>query len=510
MIIIIVIDGGDRVIDYNGETRRLIKIVEEGAKTAASNKEIIEMELLKWKNSKKRKNMVQGNDYYIGKQDILNKTRTSIDAHGNAVTVNGVPNSIIVDNQYKKMVDQKVNYLFGKPVTFECDNDALHDELMSIFNMKFNRVLRLLAKNCYNCGIGWLFLHINEFGMFDFKLLPSQEILPFWKDEEHTELDFAVRLYEMEVYEGRTKTIVECVEVYGPDGIDYYTLEGGRLVEDVTKEHASYVTYTDAQGNQTPYNWVKIPLIPFKYNVEELPLLVHVKSIQDAINTIMSNFEDNMLQDQYNSIYILVNYDGENLAQFRHNVNAYGAVKVRSINGVQGDVKTLGIQVDSSNYTVILEELKKAMIENSMGYDAKDDRLGGNANQMNIQSMYSDIDLDANTIETEFQASFEEILWFVKNYINMNGGGDYSNENIKVVFNRDMLMNEQEIMDMLLKAGLQLSQETLMNQVPFITDAKAEVERVKEEKKENIEEYNFGSINVSQNEPEDDIDDEEL
>ena len=49
------------------------------------------------------------------------------------------------------------------------------------------------------------------------------------------------------------------------------------------------------------------------------------------------------------------------------------------------------------------------MIENARGYDAKDDRLGGNPNQMNIQSMYSDIDLDANGMETEFQAAFEEL-----------------------------------------------------------------------------------------------------
>lgn len=500
------------MFEYNGETKRLVKIIEEGAKTAASNKNIIEIELLKWKNSKKRKRMIEGNNYYVGKHDILNKTRTSIDVHGNAVTVNGVPNSIIVDNQYKKMVDQKVNYLFGKPITFECDNDNLHDCLLDIFNMKFNRIFRLTAKNSYNCGIAWLFIYINDFGKLDFKLISSEEILPFWKDEEHTVLDFAVRDYEVEVYEGRTKTIVEYIEVYGPDGIDYYTFEGGRLIEDVTKEHSPYLVHTDSKGNQTPLNWLKIPLIPFKYNVEELPLLIHVKSIQDAINQIMSNFEDNMLQDQYNSIYVLVNYDGENLAQFRHNVNTYGAVKVRSINGVQGDVKTLGIEVNSSNYTVILEELKKAMIENAMGYDAKDDRLGGNANQMNIKSMYSDIDLDANTIETEFQASFEEILWFVKNYLKMTNIGDYTDENVKVVFNRDMLMNEQEIMSMLLNAGLQLSQETLLNQVPFITDAKSELERVKEEKKENIEEYSFGNMKTSQNEPEDgsedDLDDE--
>ena len=68
------------------------------------------------------------------------------------------------------------------------------------------------------------------------------------------------------------------------------------------------------------------------------------------------------------------------------------------------------VEVNADNYKVIIEIFKKAIIENAMGYDAKDDRLAGNPNQMNIQSMYSDIDLDANGMETEYQAAFEELL----------------------------------------------------------------------------------------------------
>lgn len=36
---------------------------------------------------------------------------------------------------------------------------------------------------------------------------------------------------------------------------------------------------------------------------------------------------------------------------------------------------------------------------------------------MNIQFMYSDLDLDANDMETEFQAAFEDILWFVNAHL---------------------------------------------------------------------------------------------
>ena len=40
---------------------------------------------------------------------------------------------------------------------------------------------------------------------------------------------------------------------------------------------------------------------------------------------------------------------------------------------------------------------------------------------MNIQSMYSDIDLDANGMETEFQAAFEELLWFINQRFQQQG-----------------------------------------------------------------------------------------
>ncbi len=43
-------------------------------------------------------------------------------------------------------------------------------------------------------------------------------------------------------------------------------------------------------------------------------------------------------------------------------------------------------------------------------------RMTGSAvmlNELNIQSMYSDIDLDANGTEFQLQAALEEMLWFI-------------------------------------------------------------------------------------------------
>ena len=96
-------------------------------------------------------------------------------------------------------------------------------------------------------------------------------------------------------------------------------------------------------------------------------------------------WQDQMQEDPRNTIMVLVNYDGENLGEFRRNLATYGAVKVRSDSSGGGDVRTLQIEVNAENYQTLVAQFKKAIIENCMGYDAKDDRLGGNANEMNIK-----------------------------------------------------------------------------------------------------------------------------
>ena len=112
--------------------------------------------------------------------------------------------------------------------------------------------------------------------------------------------------------------------------------------------------------------------------------------------------------------------------------------------------------------------LKDAIIENARGYDAKDERMGGNPNQMNIQSMYSDIDLDANGIEIEFQAAMEELLWFVNQHLANTGKGNFEGEEVKVIFDRDVLINETEAINNCKNSVGILSNETIVKNHPCL------------------------------------------
>lgn len=465
-----------------------------GFRGKMSNKEFLEQEIMRWKGSPERAMQIKGELYYRGEHDILTRKRTMIGEDGKLQVVENLPNNRLMDNQYAKAVNQKANYLLGKPFVIETENDMYAKLLKNVFTKKFMKTLKNGGKAAMNHGIAWLYPYYTKEGKFSFRLFPGYEILPFWQDSEHTALDGAVRLYSVAGYDGIRPTVIEKVEVFDMHGIHCYVLDGNILLPDLTVEEQD-CAYVMCDGQ--PLNWTKIPLIPLKYSENELPLIRKVKSLQDGINVMLSDFENNMQEDARNTVLVLKNYDGTNLGEFRKNLAVFGVVKVRYDGETKGGVETLEITVNAENYKAILELFKKALIENAMSYDAKDDRLSGNPNQMNIQSMYSDIDLDANDMETEFQAAFEEILWFVNAHLANTGQGQFENEEVAVIFNRDILINESEsIANCVASVGI-LSDETIIGMHPWVDDPQKELERLKkqraEEQAELQQEYNpFG------------------
>ncbi len=482
---------------FLSEAAKLANAVVLG-KDRLTDEQYILKEINRFKISQRRNVMFIGEKYYIGQHDILTRVRTVIGEGGELQEVKNLPNNRIVDNQYKKMVDQKNNYLLGQPFSIQCENELYTKALNDVFNKRFHRLLKAVGEDSLNCGLGWLYVYYDERGELSFKRFKPYEIIPLWKDSEHMILDGAIRLYEVVVVEKRKEKVVERVEVYDERGISYFEINGSGLLKPVEPFFSNYFTTTDSEGKETGYNWTKIPLVPFKYNSKEIPLIKMVKTLQDGLNTIISNFQNNMEEDTRNTILVLVNYDGQNLGEFRRNLAQYGAVKVKTVDGAGGDLKTLQVEVNSENYKAILEIFKKAIVSNAMGFDFTDERLSsGNMNQMNIQSMYSDIELDANGTETEYQSAFEELLWFINCHFANTGVGDFEGECVDIIFNRDMLISESDVIDNINKSVGILSNETLVAQHPWVGNPQEEIARIEREKEKAEAEYSnaFGSNN---------------
>lgn len=441
-------------------------LIKENADEVLTDLDFVALEVSKWLHSPKRREMLDGKAYYAGEIEPLKTEKIwSRDADGCPIyDKREFPRTI--DNQYAKLVDQKVNYLLGKPFALQTNSETYFEWLAQIFDKAFQRLFQRVTVSALNEGLGWLMPYFNDAGELNFRFFPAHEILPFWSDDAHTELDIAVRAYVTSVYVGRTETYVQHVDIFRKGTVAHYVLNNGVLRE--------------AEMPAETLAWDRIPLIAFKYNAAEIPLLRRVRCLQDSISKMRANWDKNMSETVMDNILVLRNYGGENLQQFRDNLMHYGAVKVRD----DGGVEVLRLERDSGSYIEYLKNTKQALIENGRGFDAKDDRMSSNPNEMNLRSMYSDIDLDADMMEQQYQAAFDQLLYFVDDYLRRAGAGDFSEEEVTFTFNRNMIVNDAEIIEEIRNSQGFVSEDTLLARHPFVTDVKAEKERLRQKQQE--------------------------
>lgn len=464
-----------------GGDKSPVDAIRDGASKNMSDVDFMATETMKWLQSRRRKMQLQGLAYYDYEHVFKNRDEITKDADGMKVH-HEIQRRHIIDNQYANMVDQHVNYILGKPFSLQAENVTYLKLLNTVFDKAFKRMLYNVATDALNGGIAWVHPYYTEQGELAFRQFPGHEIFPFWADDAHTRLDMAVRYYETIAYVDRIETAVRHIEVYSKDRIQRYVLSGGKLIPDQDLPEIAYATVQDANGDPMALSWQRIPLVAFKYNQHEIPLIQRVLGLQNAINETRSNWDRSMNEDIRDTILVLTNYDGEDTADFRKKLMQYGAVKVTD----GGSVTTLRIERDSASYTAYLDETKKALIRNARGFDSADDRMSSNPNEMNLLSMYSDIDLDADMIETQFQVAFDQLLWFVDQYLANAGKGDFSKEEVTLSFSRNMIANDTDTITNIKNSDGIVSNETLLAHHPYVSDVQAEIGRLDKEKQDNM------------------------
>lgn len=424
-------------------------------------------------SSQEYKDMITANDYYNFKHDILKSSRWKSGRKPNYP----LPDEKIIDNQYAKMVDQKNNYLLSKPFKIDTgdSNEKYIKEVENMFGFRFRKMLKNIGRDSINIKYGYLYAHRDESGELQFKKFNPLNIITFFTDEDKEELDAFIRFYDFEEYkDGQTKTVT-ILEFYNKINKEVYRIDGNKLVLEYIEPYTKY--------GDNSYTWDnRIPLFVFKSSSNPMPLLNRCKSLQDGINTILSTFGNNMQEDARNTVIVIKNYDGQPTDELRGIISETGIIKISTRDAIDGSVEALNIEVNAENYESILKILKKALIENCKGFDAKDDRISGsNFNQMNIQSMYNDIELDAADMELEFQTTLEELVEFVNEALGIDG-------EVKFTFNRNVMMNTSQIIEDLNNSNVSL--RTKLEKDPYCDDVEEELKRLEEEAQEELERYN--------------------
>lgn len=467
------------IFDSN-QQEHIDSIILQGKLSEMDIKQIINLEVSEWQTSQKRKWMTIGEKYYRNKTDILDRERKAVGESGALEPVGNLANNRLANAFTRKLVDQKVGYLLGKPLSVQTDDDDYAELLNDYFDKAMMRRLQSIGKESVNKGIGWMHVYYDENGALSFKKMRSEEIIPLWRDDAHTILDAIIRVYDVVVFEGTQRKTVTKIEWWDTKGVRRYVYNGAGLELDVEAgEVGSHFSVVSGE-TVTHYNWQRVPFIAFKYNEEEQPLIELIKSLVDDYDRNKSDNSNN-LEDLPNSIYVVKNFGGTEASEFRKNISTYRVAFVSD----DGGIDTVGIEIDTEAYKTHMEIARKDIYEFGRGVDTQADNFGGDKSGVALKFLYADLDMDANLMETEFQASLEQLRWFIDTHLYNTTKIDYSTEQVDFIFNRDIMINESQVIEDIKNSVGILSDETLLANHPYVTDVQTELDRKEGEREQS-------------------------
>lgn len=431
-------------------------------------------ELQTFLHSPIRKNMCNGRRYYLVDHDILYRDRTVIGENGQTQIAQNVADNRIAHAFVRELVDQKVQYLLGKPFSIQAEEQFLQ-KVQTVFDAKMLVLLQRIAQDAVCSGIAWLYFTFGQDGKPAFQICSPENIVPIWKDAAGTELETVIRFYSQEQVNGRNKRVNYYVELWDLEGVRRWQIIGEKLCALPEQHFGTHLSMRNRQG-KFGLNWKKIPFIPFRYNQTQQPLVDLIKHLVDDYDRVVSD-ESNALEDQPNNILVVRNYDGQKLGEFRKNLATYRAVKVSD----DGGVSALNTPLDSIATQKHLERLRRDIYAFGRGVDLREQAFGKASSGVALKQAYAALDLDCNALETGIQAGLAELIEFLTFAWEAMDEGNFIGKRAKFIFNRDIVIHEQDAVLMCKESLGILSNETVLANHPWVEQVDEEIQRIASE-----------------------------
>jgi SPP1 family phage portal protein len=446
---------------------------------AMTLEEIIYQEIQEFNVSKERRWMVIGDRYYKVENDI-NKRQMVRHTEDGDIPDPTKANNKLAHGSVKDLIDEKIGYLLTKDYSLICDDKAYAKKLKDTLGKYFQYTLSGLGYEASEKGRGWLYPYIDGAGKFKMTIIPSEQCIPLWADNSHTELQAMIRYYTQVAYEGRQRKDVTRVEYYTPEDITFYRVEGETLVPDPDAEEDKVLHF---QKGEEWKSWGRVPFIAFKNNRLEFPDIRFIKSLVDNYDNSRSDVA-NFIEEVKNLIYVLKGYGGQDLKEFVDDLNYYKAVKIDDPK--DGGVDTLNPEIDINAAKEHFEQLKRDIKEFGQGVNKDLDKFGSAPSGVALKFLYGALDTKCNHMEVDFRMAFEQLLYFVNIYLAETGQGDYKDEDVTLIFNRDIVINEEAAIQGCANSQNVISDETIVANHPWVKDVEAELKKLKAEQKQKM------------------------
>lgn len=366
-------------------------------------------------------------------------------------------------NYCHSIVETYNGYLTGIDVAYTSNNDI--DSVQEVLNYNdVHSVDSELLRNALIAGTAYEIAYIDEEGQERFKVLDSREVIPVYDNTLNQELKYAIRFYKADLVNGDEYY----VEVYDSKLIRTYRSSMGFKSFQLVKEE--------------PHYFQQVPIVVFDLNADRESIFAQIMSLQDAYNELQSGEVDswNMFADAY-VVMKGVTATEEDMVEAKQS-------RVFMIDS-DADIGYLTKNINDTQIQNMLVDINNNIHKIANCPDFSQESFGTTSG---IALRYRLLGFEnvASSIEANMRKALQKRIELITTILNLKGG-DSMWRDIKIQFTRNLPVNVEETTNIVNSLRGLVSDETLLTLLPFITDAKAELEKLKAQQEANMAMYSF-------------------
>ena len=400
--------------------------------------------------------LIKSYKYYKGEQAITLKQPTDT----------GKPANKIITNFCHTITDTYEGYLTGVPIQYSNDN---FDEILNI--LKYNDVKNEdseFLRQGLIFGRSFEICYIDEDKKQRFRTLDPRECIPVYDNTLNNNLLYVIRFWRSDMFDKSNEEYI--VEVYGAQSTKRY------------KSNVGFSSFTLIE--EVPNFYGQCPITVFSLNTEEESIFHNIMSLQDAYNTLLSSEIDDW--ESFCDAYMILKgaaideEEMENMKKHRlliMDTDAEAKYLTKDVNDVQIR-NMLQLVNDNIHKIACCPDFSQESFGTSSGIALRYRLLGFENN--------------ASAIESNFKMALQRRIELLCSIIQLTGGEALWRD-VNITFYRNLPINLEETSTIVNNLRGLVSDETLLSQIPFISDVEEEMKKLAKQREAAVSLYNFGN-----------------
>ena len=397
--------------------------------------------------------------YYLGEHDILSKQRSK-----------NKPNYKPVCNHAKDIADTSTGYFMGNTISYSNSEDTDIDELLIAFdNAEVDESDHDNALDMAIYGVAYEYVYARENeNILDIKSLEVENTFIVYDDSIEQQPLFGVYYFKRKENKADTETYQAVIMTK-------------QFVYSIVLEGKEKGVISD---KPIPHNMGDIPIIEYKNNKYLIGDFEQQIGLIDSYNSLTANrindkeqFIDSILvlygarlgDDEEESIKAMESLAEHKLLELHPEARAEYLSKTLNEN----EVETLRNAVKQDIYTF-------SHIPN-----LTDENFAGNSSGVAMEFKLLGLEMITKIKQRYYVKGLKKRIKLFANYLGLTQIAIDANSIIPH-FSRSLPKNLLEISQIVSNLDGKVSQETLLSQIPFVEDPMSEIEKVNEEKQENM------------------------